>query len=744
MSNLKDFINKYFPDAFFQGGEYHCRCPVHNDIKESLHITQGGEFNNNGSKKILIHCKAGCDTGEILKKLGADWSEINGQNPREIIKKRIKMHYRNDRILNGAEIFDIYDYQNENGGYLYSKVRFLLSNGKKEMRYVQVDYKNETIVSYTRGSNPILYNLPALLESIDRGFPVYIVEGEKDVHTLRDKLNYTATTAGSASDWRKEFSRFFRGAFVVIMPDNDKAGETATKKILHDLLEYAFQVKIVYTSQQPGGDVTDYLIKDGGTVENLKKLINEQKYKHAVWLSVYRDKLKINPDLLAACIEKNEHYLIIRRPDNKNELYIYQCGVYKKVNKSAFIANIIRPYIPRGYGTSYLFDNTSKLLIMKDTHVVKYEDLNRDENYINVKNGLFNINTWKLENHNPAVLTTIQLDVEYDSTSTEMHNFNRFIKDLIKSPEGSEDLEKKGVIQEYIGLTLSNISMMKKIKQALFLISYVGNTGKSTLLRVVGSILGKEHIASIDLTELDYKNSSSRFTLGGVNMKRLISCGDQSSAIIKDSSRFKKLTGGDNLLFEEKGKQGSYETFNGGIIVAGNQIPTFADDSGEHVYKRMLTIPLQNKIVQKDSKLETRMLKEKSAIFNWFLEGLRRVRNNNYQLSECKAGGDLLKFHAMEFDSVKRFRYENYIETGNPKDLIRVSEFYQNYKIWCDRINCYEKDNGRVIRVNKNTVKQRMQADGFFIKEHANIKAEQCDDKKNHRGIACYGGLRKK
>lgn len=745
MPSVENFIEKYFPDANYIGGEYHCRCPAHNDLRASLHITQGDESDGYGSTKILMNCKAGCSTKEILEKLGASWSEINGKDRRDEIRKKIRRHYRDDEYLHDAEVTDIYDYEDQDQNYLYSRVRFRLPDGSKDMRYMQINYRLGSIRSFSRGHDPIPYHLPELLKSIDQGYPVYIVEGEKDVHTLQDQLHYVATTAGSASDWKSDFARWFRGASVVILPDNDKAGRKAVEKIQRDLLEYAYQVKIVYTSQQDHGDVTDYLTEEGGSPEELKQMISDQSWIPAVWLSIdKKDKHTINTDLLASCIDRNEHYLIVRQPgDDKDTLYTFQHGVYTKVSRNLFIADIIRPYIPRGRATANLLDNTMKLILTAGSHTVRYSDLNQNEKYINVKNGLLNIDSWELEAHRPELLSTIQLDVEYKPEANRKKNFDRYIKDLIKDPDGNEDPEKEKVIQEYIGLVLSNVLMMKRVKQVLFLLSFVGNTGKSTLLRLIDSIMGKEHIAAIDLVELDYR-SGTRFVLGGMNEKRLISCGDQSSAVIKDSSRFKKLTGGDDQLYEEKGKQGSYQTFNGGIIIAGNQLPFFMDDQGDHVYKRILAIPLQHRIIKKDTGLEDRMLQEKSAIFNWFMEGLQRIRENDYQLTECAASQELLTEYSIDNDPVKRFRSECYEETGDPRDLIQVTTFYRDYYQWCDQINLDKRKQDHVARLGKKAVKLRMQADGIFINKHGNIRAEDSDDGKEHRNVICYMGIKRK
>lgn len=52
-----------------RGGNYMCFCPVHDDTTRSLSVKQGR------GGKVLVHCFAGCEYGEIresLERLGLD------------------------------------------------------------------------------------------------------------------------------------------------------------------------------------------------------------------------------------------------------------------------------------------------------------------------------------------------------------------------------------------------------------------------------------------------------------------------------------------------------------------------------------------------------------------------------------------------------------------------------------------------------------------------------------------------
>ena len=82
-----------------------------------------------------------------------------------------------------------------------------------------------------------LYQLPEVLDAVKKGETVYIVEGEKDVETLR-KQGLTATTNPmGAGKWRREYSETLTGADVVIIPDNDDAGRKHAQEVAKSLME---------------------------------------------------------------------------------------------------------------------------------------------------------------------------------------------------------------------------------------------------------------------------------------------------------------------------------------------------------------------------------------------------------------------------------------------------------------------------------------------------------------------------
>lgn len=646
-------------------------CPCHNDKQASLGISAKGD-------KILINCLAGCHYKDILAEVGLTEADLFNDG-----KTKQEKSWRKDiEDYIGKPIEAVYDYKDAEGKYLYSKIRF----EGKEIKYGFIDKKNNTCtLKKAAGVKSTMYNLPAALKAIKKGFPVYITEGEKDVNTLKE-LRYTAVTAGGVSDWRSEFAHYFTGARVIILPDNDTPGLDLKDKIIADLKPFAHSIKWVVTSKAEHGDVTDYLTKEGHSKEDLKKLIDEVSAVAAPWIHITErkdgsKKQSVNPGLLKACISEHLSYKTV-----DGCYYWYENGYYKRTDKNTVKAKIA-DYMPSELAGDNLLNNVYNLMLADKAHMANEKDFNTNEKYINFKNGLYNIDTKALEPHNADILYTRQVNTEYieGSTITEYHTFTKFIRDLCKSADGGIDWQAYKALQEIIGLAISNI-YGHKTKKAVFLYSPVGNTGKSQFLGLLGHLIGQENITAIPLQNMN--EDKGRFAFANAGLVRLIMNGDQSKADIKDSSIFKSVTGGDTIKVEAKGKDIKALVFKGLVLIACNDLPYIADDKGEHIYRRMYIVPCTHTIEEKerDPNILDKMLEELPAIVNWGIEGLHRLRENNYNFSEVAAGNHCIEEYRQGSDTVYSFLCdEGYTITKNPKDKISKQELLEKYYRYCQR-----------------------------------------------------------
>src|SRR5262249_45097951 len=123
-----------------------------------------------------------------------------------------------------------------------------------------------------KGVRQVPYRLPELIEAVALEQRVFIVEGEKDCNTLA-RHGITATTnAMGAGKWNEALAEHFRGADVIIIPDNDDAGPTHINDVARSPTGTAARVRLLELPGLPDkGDVSDWLAQ-GGTVESLNAL----------------------------------------------------------------------------------------------------------------------------------------------------------------------------------------------------------------------------------------------------------------------------------------------------------------------------------------------------------------------------------------------------------------------------------------------------------------------------------------
>lgn len=97
-----------------------------------------------------------------------------------------------EKILNKRR--QEYIYTDAKGNPLYKQIRYY--NGHGEKNFYSEKYINGEWEKGLEGVERVLYNLPDVINGIKEGKEIYIVEGEKDVETLKSKDKVATTIAG--------------------------------------------------------------------------------------------------------------------------------------------------------------------------------------------------------------------------------------------------------------------------------------------------------------------------------------------------------------------------------------------------------------------------------------------------------------------------------------------------------------------------------------------------------------------
>lgn len=277
---------------------YKAQCPYHNDKNPSLDIAQK-------DGKILLYCQAGCNTEDILRSIGLSVRDlflddnlpgINIKNNQsEGIKgkksekdKKSEKNKKSEEDKKGekdkkdkiykksvrGEVACHYEYRDENGKLLYRKTRYEPKNFSIER------FENGKWIPGISGVKRVLYNLPEVLKGMHTGETIYIVEGEKDVETLKKhkKIATCSSFGAGKSKWNQKDTVIFKSANVIIIQDNDDIGKKFSENIAISVSDVASSVKLIDLSKiwpdiPKHADISDFL--ENHTMDKLEKLILE-------------------------------------------------------------------------------------------------------------------------------------------------------------------------------------------------------------------------------------------------------------------------------------------------------------------------------------------------------------------------------------------------------------------------------------------------------------------------------------
>lgn len=687
---LSEIILRFNTHKRLKKDSYQVRCPCHNDKNASLTITEAGD-------KILMKCHAGCDTRDIVRAVGLTMADLDNGYKKPAVKEWWQGNFN-------VRPEAVYDY----GTYI--KVRL----PEKKIFYGR--FMNGVYIKGLGDREKTLYKIENIAKAKQSNSYIYICEGEKDVDTLTGKGFY-AVTAGGVNDWKKEYAVLFKGSRVVLLPDNDEPGKRLMEEIKKHIKWFAFAVKTVITSTAEKGDITDYFY-EGNDSRDFKYLVERQDWEYADYTYMVNDKIYINADMLANHIDRVlPHVLVYRAGFEMCDYYCYEYGVYKKSSKLD-VKTMIKNFLPIGKSSDNLLNNTYNLLLAGAIHRCRLEDLNANESIINCKNGLYNIDEDRLVPHSYKELSSIQLNCSFNREAEEPKAFNKYINDLC-SDGNKVDKSKMMVLQEWLGLLLSNIPVYET-KKSLLLYSPLGNTGKSVFINLIKEFLGVENTINIPLQKM-----SDRFVIADLYGKRVNLIGDQQSNDIEDSSGFKQATGGDPIKVEFKGKEGFNWVYTGGIVAACNNLPSFTDDKGGHIFERMCIIPCEYTIEEnmRDAKLLSKMTRELDGIFLWAMEGLKRLKKNKFKFSRCEASENCIREYRENIDTFYRFIKSNYELTGNRADKVKKTELDSDYVDW------YKSNVSPFQTINKRKIKEKAKKNGIIV-----VKVD---------GYSYYAGVRR-
>lgn len=399
--------------------------------------------------------------------------------------------------------------------------------------------------------------------------------------------------------------------------------------------------------------INDYVLESPLEEQELKSILREEAFGKPMF---FDQKGRFLHDKFANYLKNAANVIKI-----DGRLHVYKGGIYvpgEREIESRMISEI--PNLTR----------TRRQEVLSYLDILVGDNTERTEaDYIAFENGIYNIRTESFEQFTPEYVITNKMQFAYNPKAySELMDST-----LNKLACGSREIRM--LLEECIGYCFYTRNELGKA----FILVGDGSNGKSTYIDLIKTLLGAENISSLDVKELGDRFKSSEL------FGKMANLGDDiADEFIPDASTFKKLTTGDRINAERKGKDPFEFNNYAKLIFSANNIPRIKDKTGA-VQRRLVIIPFDATFSKKDPdyrpyiKYELRESANMEYLVKIGLEGLKRVLEN-HAFTTCKQVDQQMEEYELSNNPILAF-----LETKNVDDIVNqpTQQIYRQYTEYC-------------------------------------------------------------
>ena len=290
--------------------------------------------------------------------------------------------------------------------------------------------------------------------------------------------------------------------------------------------------------------------------------------------------------------------------------------------------------------------------------------------YLTMQNGLYDLFGHRLIEHTPAIFTTNLLPYDYD-TDAQCPRWLQYLDEVFMS-----DADTILRVQEIIGYAFHKAIP----KPALFFLVGRGSNGKSVFIDTLPYLCGKENVSNVSLNLL----SSEIYILDLFGKMVNVSSETPNKKFI-NTDLVKAVVGGDWVTGRELYKRPSKFKPFAKHYLAMNQLPSIEDDT-HGMWRRINVIEFPRTFSEDemDVELTGKLVAELSGIFNWALEGYKRLRNQKFIFSESKSMQRRKQQYQTESNSALDFSL-NYLKEADSENSLAFKEVSDCYIKFCEK-----------------------------------------------------------
>lgn len=316
---------------------------------------------------------------------------------------------------------------------------------------------------------------------------------------------------------------------------------------------------------------------------------------------------------------------------------------------------------------------------------------------INLRNGTFEISEARqtLREQRREDFLKYQLPFDYDPEA-RCPLFDKYLLRVLP------DEDCRRVLAEYMGYIFTN---GLKLEKAAILYGS-GANGKSVFFEVVNALIGSDNICSYSLQNLTKYDSYQRAELSNKLLNYATEINGQLEASV-----FKQLVSGEPVEARQIYGRPFVMREYAKLMFNCNELPREVEQTNAF-FRRFLIIPFTQTIpeAEQDPELAEKIIQhELSGVFNWMLDGLRRLLRQRKFTQSALVCEQVEEFRR-ESDSVALFLdEEEYRPTDEQFTFVLLKEMYGTYRQFCN-------ENG-YTPCSLRTLSKRIKSAGFNMRK---------------------------
>jgi putative DNA primase/helicase len=386
----------------------------------------------------------------------------------------------------------------------------------------------------------------------------------------------------------------------------------------------------------------------------------------------------------ADALDERTHWMHIMESET---LWVYDAETgYFNAWGEEYAAHLLEAHLGEHYSQTEKKEIIGRLEARHQTH---REELNAGATggyYLCVGNGVVDLETGELQDHDPAYKFTRGLAWDYDPASADPDPIREFLDDVTKREEDRDTLLDH----------LAHGLLPGHPFRAFVMMYGPGSNGKTRVGKLFRGFVGEDNAASVELQDLTGDDQFATGALPGA----FINVGDDISVSeIRDVSILKSVTGSGTIRANEKYEK-QYEFENeAAMFFSANEPPRIAEET-DAIADRLYPIEMPYRFVddpdpddphekQKVTGVAQQLLDDEDAMQGLLLLAVKHAQElieSRGQYSMPETPTQRREIYEAASDPIRRFALD-YLEQGDGTDAALKDDVYAVYRAMCEEEN---------------------------------------------------------